>query len=111
MVGICGYAALVMKRHRKSKVLKSDLNSSTKYSTSTLREAQKQHTVERLMDAARKVFHTKGFTDATVDDIVHAIGASRGAFYLHFAGKKQILGKIFIKDHVLDAIELFENAP
>ena len=106
-----GPLALIMNKNKKSKGLKPPPRRHTKETNGSLREAQKQHTEERLIDAARDVFHSKGFSDATVDDIVQAIGASRGAFYLHFSGKKHILGRIFIRDHVEDAIRLFENAP
>ena len=52
-------------------------------SGSTLREAQKQLTLEKLIDAARGVFHAKGYNAATIDDIVDSAGASRGT--AHYA--------------------------
>ena len=42
------------------------------------------------MESARQVFVTRGFPDATVDDIAREAGASRATFYLHFRSKVDI---------------------
>lgn len=57
----------------------------------SLREAQKQLTRERLLESAQEVFATKGYVNATVDDIAAKAGASRATFYLHFDSKLAIL--------------------
>ena len=59
-----------------------------------LREAQKFSTHERLLEAARDVFHREGYYAATVDQIVSAAGASRQTFYVHFADKGQLLTEL-----------------
>lgn len=45
----------------------------------------------RLLDAVTRVVAEKGFSGATVSDIVTAAGVSRTTFYEHFDGKRQCL--------------------
>jgi AcrR family transcriptional regulator len=49
---------------------------------------------QRLLAAASKVFVDKGLDRAKVEDITHAAGLSKGAFYLHFASKEQAFTEI-----------------
>jgi AcrR family transcriptional regulator len=49
-----------------------------------------QATRERILDAAIKVFASKGYHETKVDDIVAEAEASKGAVYFHFPGKQQI---------------------
>lgn len=44
----------------------------------------------KLLDAALKVFRTKGYTAATVDDICHSAGVTKGSFFHHFKGKEEL---------------------
>ena len=55
-----------------------------------LREQQRAYTRSKLLESARQVFVTRGFPDATVDDIVREAGASRATFYLHFRSKTDV---------------------
>ena len=43
-----------------------------------------------ILDAAKKVFATRGFSDATVDEIAAAAGIAKGTVYLYFNSKKDI---------------------
>ncbi len=52
------------------------------------RERRLEHTRSVLLDAAEDVFAEKGFTAATLDDIAHAAGYTKGAIYKHFATKE-----------------------
>jgi AcrR family transcriptional regulator len=61
----------------------------------SLREGQKVLTRRLLLEAARKVFGEEGYGATTVDDIVKVAGASRATFYLHFAGKAEIMAAIY----------------
>jgi AcrR family transcriptional regulator len=80
-------------------------------SGNSLREAQKQLTLDKLIAAARGVFHSKGYNTATIDDIVEAAGASRGTFYLYFHSKGEVLSKIFADEHIESVLSLFESFP
>jgi AcrR family transcriptional regulator len=55
-----------------------------------LREQQRAYTRSKLLESARQVFVTRGFPDATVDDIAREAGASRATFYLHFRSKTDV---------------------
>jgi TetR/AcrR family transcriptional regulator, fatty acid metabolism regulator protein len=49
-----------------------------------------QETRTRILEAAVKVFATKGYHDAKVDDIVGEAQTSKGAFYFYFPSKQDI---------------------
>lgn len=44
----------------------------------------------RILEAAVKIFATKGYHDAKVDDIVNEAQTSKGAFYFYFPSKQEI---------------------
>ena len=54
------------------------------------RERRLEHTRALLLDAAEEVFAEKGFTPATLDDIAHTAGYTKGAIYKHFAAKEDL---------------------
>lgn len=54
------------------------------------RERRLEHTRSVLLDAAEEVFAEKGFMAATLDDIAHAAGYTKGAIYKHFATKEDL---------------------
>src|SRR6476619_8440601 len=43
-----------------------------------------------LLEAARRVFAKKGFSNATVDDIAAAAGVAKGTVYLYYESKRDI---------------------
>jgi AcrR family transcriptional regulator len=43
-----------------------------------------------ILEAARKVFAEKGFSESTVDEIAEAAGLAKGTLYLYFPSKKEI---------------------
>jgi AcrR family transcriptional regulator len=46
-------------------------------------------THQRILDAATDVFSTRGFSAATMADIVGQSGASIGSIHHHFGGKRE----------------------
>jgi AcrR family transcriptional regulator len=54
------------------------------------RERRLEHTRSLLLDAAEAVFAEKGFTPATLDDIAHTAGYTKGAIYKHFDTKEDL---------------------
>jgi AcrR family transcriptional regulator len=48
----------------------------------------------RIISAASAVFRRKGFRAATMDDIAREIGVSKGALYLYFRTKNELLSAI-----------------
>ncbi|MBV8929547.1 MAG: TetR/AcrR family transcriptional regulator [Mycobacteriaceae bacterium] len=63
--------------------------------TPTRRWARTDATQQRILDAAIEEFGARGFTAATMADIVAASGASIGSIYHHFGGKKELFLAIF----------------
>lgn len=61
----------------------------------TRRWAKTDATQQRILDAATDVFAARGFTAATMADIVEHSGASIGSIYHHFGGKKELFLAIF----------------
>ena len=65
---------------------------------STNRRSQaerRESTRRRLLDAASRVFASKGYREATVLDIVTEAGVSTGALYNHFPGKREVFLAVF----------------
>jgi len=48
------------------------------------------HTQRALLDAAREVFTSRGFSEASVADVVERAGSSVGSLYHHFGGKSEL---------------------
>jgi AcrR family transcriptional regulator len=59
------------------------------------RWAKTDDTQRRILDAATDVFETRGFTAATIADVVAGSGASIGSIYHHFGGKSELFLAIF----------------
>ncbi len=49
---------------------------------------------EAFVSAATRLFQTKGYDEASVQDILDAVGASRGAFYHYFDSKGALLDAV-----------------
>ena len=62
--------------------------------TGGLREAQRQLTRERLVDAAIALFGRRGFRAVTIEQIAAEAGANRATFYLHFRNKEDVANAI-----------------
>ena len=60
-------------------------------------------TQQRILDAATVVFATRGFTAATMADVVAGSGASIGSIYHHFGGKSELFLAIF--EQMADAVD------
>ncbi len=52
-------------------------------------------TVEKILDAAQRLFLEKGYDDTTIQDIVDNLGGlSKGAVYHHFKSKEEIMDAV-----------------
>ncbi len=65
---------------------------------------------ERLLQAARDIIRTKGFSATTVDELCKAAGVTKGAFFHHFENK-QALGVAAAEYWAETTSTLFANAP
>jgi AcrR family transcriptional regulator len=55
------------------------------------KEREKLQRRNDIIDAAEKVFFSKGIELATMDDIAHAAEYSKGTLYLYFRNKEELL--------------------
>ena len=62
-----------------------------------------------LLEAAVRVIGKKGYSGATVDEIVKEAGVSKGIAYYHFKGKGEI-ASLVLKEGIDTLIEQFEQA-
>lgn len=77
------------------------------------REAAKQETRLALVEAARDEFAEKGFDAPSLDAICARAGYTRGAFYVHFKSRDELL--VAVMEHtlglVLDALMGVDEEP
>jgi AcrR family transcriptional regulator len=62
------------------------------------RAAQREATRSRLFDETVKEFTRRGFADTEIAVITERVGLSRGAFYVHFKGKDEVLRELLISE-------------
>jgi len=53
-------------------------------------QQRSEETKAKIMEAAIKLFSTRGYNKASVDDICQEAGISKGAFYHHFKTKQML---------------------
>ena len=68
----------------------------TQHLSATVRRTQ-------ILDAARRLFLSKGYEATTIEDVLGAVGIAKGTLYHHFPGKEAILDAIVMR--TTDAIE------
>ncbi|MFH0726224.1 MAG: TetR/AcrR family transcriptional regulator [Pseudomonadota bacterium] len=59
-------------------------------SVSERRAREKQHRIKNILQAAEKVFFTKGYESATMNEIAHEAEMGKGTLYLYFKGKGDV---------------------
>ena len=73
------------------------------------------HAVRRdtFLDAAEMLIRTKGYEETSIQDILDAVGASRGAFYHYFDSKDALLEAVVerMTDAVLSVVEPIADDP
>lgn len=58
---------------------------------------QGEEMAQRLVDAGRTVFASRGYAATRIDDIVRVANASHGTFYLYFRDKEDLLHRLAIE--------------
>lgn len=53
-----------------------------------------EQTVEKILDAAARLFAEKGYAHTTLQDVIDETGLSKGAVYHHFKSKEEIAVKV-----------------
>jgi AcrR family transcriptional regulator len=59
------------------------------------REQKGRATVAALLEAARAEFGAQGYSDTSLERIVHRASVTKGAFYHHFSGKQELFLRVF----------------
>src|SRR5262245_32935057 len=54
-----------------------------------VKKAEERRT--EILDAAQDLFLSRGYDTTTVNDLLTAVGISKGAFYHHFSAKEDVL--------------------
>jgi AcrR family transcriptional regulator len=76
--------------------------------------AQGRESRDELLTAALRVFASRGYRQAGVDEIAAAAGYSKGALYWHFSGKEDLLMALLeerIDQRMREMVALLESAP
>lgn len=50
-----------------------------------------EQTRVRILDEAKRVFHRKGFSATSINDLLAAAGTTKGNLYFHFSGKEEVV--------------------
>ena len=58
------------------------------------RNKHPEETERKILEVSRRLFQTKGYEHTTIQDIVDALGMSKGAVYHHFKSKEAIYNRI-----------------
>jgi TetR/AcrR family transcriptional regulator, transcriptional repressor for nem operon len=65
---------------------------------------------QKIIAAAKNLFSTHGYSQATIDDIITAAGITKGAFYYYFKSKEAICIEI-IDEVKIDYQDIFDSLP
>ena len=71
------------------------------------RNKHPEETVEKILDVSMRLFSEKGYDHTTIQDIVDALGMSKGAIYHHFKSKEDILDRL--NDRYYDGLDWFPD--
>ncbi len=73
------------------------------------REREKEQRKSDIVDAAERVFFSKGLQNATMDDVAEEVELSKGTLYLYFKNKEDLYLAIHLRgNHILK--NMFEQA-
>ncbi|WP_019421356.1 TetR/AcrR family transcriptional regulator [Paenibacillus sp. OSY-SE] len=66
-----------------------------------------EKTLEQILTVSAKLFTEKGFDKTSIQDIIDALGMSKGAIYHHFKSKEEILDAV-MKQRSQSTTEMFD---
>lgn len=56
-----------------------------------IKEGERAARIDEILDAAQALIQTKGYEQMTIQDLLDALGISKGAFYYYFDSKQALL--------------------
>jgi AcrR family transcriptional regulator len=72
--------------------------------------AEKISTRHKIVTAAKNLFSSHGYSQATIDDIITSAGITKGAFYHYFKSKEAICTEI-IDNVKIEYQDIFDSLP
>ena len=72
-------------------------------------QEHKQETRQRIIECARKLFNSRGFSEVTIDEIMEEAGLTRGGFYNHFKAKDELFVEAIDAYGKCSPADRFEN--
>jgi len=66
------------------------------------RTQQRADTRQKVLDAARRVFETRGFAGGRTQDVAEAAGVSHGSVFVHFRTREALIAAV-VDSAILDA--------
>jgi len=69
----------------------------------------KPRTRHRIIEAARRLFNLRGFSDVSIDEIMSEAGLTRGGFYKHFARKEDLYQEAVLEFICKDAPDAWQR--
>lgn len=67
-----------------------------------------EQTRERILDAAQSMILDRGYAGVSVDQLIHGLGLTKGAFFHHFKSKGD-LARTLIQRYADEGVTLFEQ--
>ncbi len=71
------------------------------------RNKHPEETVRKILDVSLKLFLEQGYEATTIQDIVDALGMSKGAIYHHFRSKEEIVDRL--NDRYYDTLDWYPD--
>lgn len=73
------------------------------------RKNNPKQTIENIICISAKLFVTKGYDKTSMQDIIDALGMSRGAIFYHFSSKEDIFNAVMEKqfERVIETVNLW----
>lgn len=68
----------------------------------------KEHSRERIVVAAARLFRTRGIATTGIDAVMGEVGLSAGAFYAHFTSKQALVGEVVRRSFEEGRARLFD---
>lgn len=77
------------------------------------RERKKMETRRTLLEAASTLFHEKGYSQTTVEEITERADVAKGTFFNYFASKEALLGELAVWgiERLHEALDVENGAP
>ena len=81
--------------------------------TRSRRERKKEEPHQKLLEAARALFHTKGYDATTVEEITERADVAKGTFFNYFPSKEALLGELGVWqiEQLREQLDVARGAP